>query len=437
MITVRQRVEFWLEAIARDNPRIGAFVYVGGDDARAAAEACDVRIAEGAPVGPCAGIPLAVKDNVDVAGMPCAVGIGAYRSRIATKDARLVTLWRESGGIVLGKTAMDEGALGALTDNPSFGRCDNPAAPGHTPGGSSGGSAAAVAAGMAPLALGSDTLGSVRIPASYCGVIGFKPTRGILSRQGVATLSWTLDHPGILARDIDRLAVAFGCLAVHDENDPDSVLLPAAAPAATDRPLVLGVPEQISGVALEPEVAAAFSAARDALAAAGIEIREVNLAGWDPERLRRSAFIVAEVEGAVAFADLLADERSEISPLFRRLLSYGRDLPAPRYANARRYCAEAGIAARRALRGVDALFLPTTPQTAFPAGAKPPPDQADFTALASAGGLPAISIPYPAPGRPVGMQFVGAALLDYGLIDVARRVQDIFRAVPATVRTVG
>ena len=363
-----------------------------------------------------------MKDNIDVAGMPCTVGIASYRERVPLTDARLVTLWRAAGGIVLGKTNMDEGALGALGDNAAFGRCDNPAAPGFTPGGSSGGSAVAVASGMAPLALGSDTLGSVRIPASYCGVIGFKPTRGVLSRRGIGLLSWSLDSPGIFARDIERMIKVFDCLAVHDEEDPNSVALPDEPPHE-DRPLVLGVPRQVAQVSLEPEVAAAFAAARENLVRAGVEVRDVDIPQWDPGKLRRSAFIVAEVEGAVSFADLLADEDSDITPAFRKMLAFGRDLPAPRYASARRHCTEVGSAARRVLQSVDALFLPTTPQRAFAHDAAPPPDQADLTALANAGGLPAISFPAGGQGRPVGLQLIGRPLQDRRLLEIARQVQ--------------
>jgi len=426
-ISIRQRADYWLETIARVDPALLAFVHVARDGARAEAAALEARMAAGELLGPCAGLPLAVKDNIDVAGMPCTVGIASFRDRVPLTDARLVALWRAAGGIVLGKTNMDEGALGALTDNAAFGRCDNPAAPGFTAGGSSGGSAAAVASGMAPVALGSDTLGSVRIPASYCGVIGFKPTRGVLSRQGVAILSWSLDNPGIFARDIDRLITVFECLAVHDDEDPDSVALPDPAPRY-ERPLVIGVPVQLAQVTLEPEVAVAFAGAREALVRAGIEVREVDIPQWDPQKLRRSAFIVAEVEGAVSFSDLLADENSDITPAFRAMLEFGRDLPAPRYASARRYCTEVGFAARRVVQSVDALLLPTTPQRAFAHDADHPANQADLTALANAGGLPAISVPAPMEGRPVGLQLVGPALNDRRLLEIARQVQGTWLA---------
>ncbi|HSP24612.1 MAG TPA: amidase family protein, partial [Saliniramus sp.] len=207
-----------------------------------------------------------------------------------------------------------------------------------------------------------------------------------------------------------------------DEEDPDSVALPDEPPHE-DRPLVLGVPRQVAQVSLEPEVAAAFAVARDNLVRAGIEVRDVDIPQWEPARLRRSAFIVAEVEGAVSFADLLADDDSDITPAFRKMLEFGRDLPAPRYASARRHCIEVGVAARRVVQGVDALFLPTTPQRAFAHDAAPPPDQADLTALANAGGLPAISFPASTDSRPIGLQLIGRALRDRRLLEIARRVQ--------------
>ncbi len=352
---------------------------------------------------------LAVKDNVDVEGMRTAAGIGAWRSRRpAATDAPVVARWRSAGGAVLGKTNMHEGALGVTTDNAVFGRTANPVVPGAVPGGSSGGSAAAVAAGLVRFALGTDTMGSVRIPASYCGIVGFKPSFGVLPTAGVVPLSWSLDHVGILAGTIADIAFAFARL---------TGATPAPAPEAR-----FLVPRQLDEYDLEPSVAAAFAAALRRLAAAGARIERAPLDGWRPAALGRDALIVAEVEGAVVFADLLGDPASDITPAFRALLDYGRRLAAPRYATALRTCREVGGTLDRQLQPFAAWLLPTTPQTAFPDGAPTPPSVADLTVPANAGGLPALSLPLPGTAKPVGLQLVAAAGRDANLLATAAAV---------------
>ncbi|MGB8436452.1 MAG: amidase, partial [Burkholderiales bacterium] len=189
-----------LRDIEAMNPRLNAFVCIDAAGAQAAARSSDERWHRGASWGPLDGIPLAVKDNIDVAGLPAAAGIGAFKARIAQRDATCIARLRERGAVFLGKTLMDEAALGALGDNSVFGRCHNPRALDHTAGGSSSGSAAAVAAGLCIAALGTDTLGSVRIPASYCGIVGFVPSTGRVDSTGVLPLAPSLDRIGVLAR---------------------------------------------------------------------------------------------------------------------------------------------------------------------------------------------------------------------------------------------
>ena len=167
--------------------------------------------------GALAGVPVLVKDNVAVAGMPWTAGLAAFAARIAEVDAPCVAGLRAAGAIILGKVALHEGALGATTSAPR--RCDNPLAPGFTPGGSSGGSGAAVAAGFAALAIGTDTMGSVRIPAAYCGVVGFKPTAGLVGRSLVTPLSLTLDTVGMIARTVREAAAGLAAMVVPDADD--------------------------------------------------------------------------------------------------------------------------------------------------------------------------------------------------------------------------
>lgn len=300
------------------------------------------------------GLRLAVKDNIDVAGMPCAAGMEPLRGRIPRHDAPCVARLKTAGYTVVGKTLMDEAAFGALGDNPWFGRCDNPRRPGYTCGGSSAGSAAAVAAGLADTALGTDTLGSVRIPASYCGVVGYVPSRGVIDGAEVMPLMPEYDRVGVLA--------------------------PTVADAA-----------RIASVAPRP----------------GARVAQLS-AALDLGALRRAALLMVELEGSRIHAALLDDPAAKISAPLRAALTFGRNAPAERIAKARARIAEARRSMQDLFRRCDVIVLPTTPGPAFPFDQAPPESQADYTVLASIAGLAAISVPgKTVDGLPVGVQAMG------------------------------
>lgn len=414
-LSPREVADAAVEAARGANGALCAFVAIGEEP----------MLAEPEADGPVRGVPLAVKDNIALAGRAPSAGVAGAPFPPAERDARLAALWRARGGSIVGRLNMHEGALGATSDNPAFGRVENPAAPGFTPGGSSGGSAAVVAAGIVPVALGTDTMGSVRIPASYCGIVGFKPSRGALSREGIAPLSPTLDHAGIFARDVADVALAFEALAFDDPADPAARALPAPidAPPASLSGFVFGLPESVAGAALEAEVAAAFEAALARLRAAGARIEPFDDAGFAGAGIRKEAFLISEVEGALVYGAQLADPDSGLSPSFRKMLAFGRDLPATRYAAALQACAGAGSLARRAAARFDAILAPTTSHRAFAHGTPAPVDQADFTVIANASGLPAISLPMPCAGRPAGLQLAGADLGDRRLLAIAALVE--------------
>ena len=300
------------------------------------------------------GLRLAVKDNIDVAGMPTAGGIEPYRGRIAQRDAPCVARLKAAGYTVVGKTLMDEAAFGALGDNPWFGRCHNPRRHGYTCGGSSAGSAAAVAAGLADVALGTDTLGSVRIPASYCGVVGYLPGRGVIDGAGVMPLMPEYDRVGVLA------------------------------PAVADAARVASISPR-----------------------SGARVRELP-ATIDLAALRRAALLMVEIEAARIHAALLDDAGSKISAPLRAALRFGRDAKLDRVEKARARIAEAGRWLDELFRDCDVLVLPTTPGPAFPFDQPAPESQADFTVLASVAGLAAISVPgKTVDGLPNGVQAMG------------------------------
>jgi aspartyl-tRNA(Asn)/glutamyl-tRNA(Gln) amidotransferase subunit A len=280
---------------ARDAP-IRSFIRVLREAALEQARAADARRKAGAGLGPLDGVPIGVKDNIDVAGVPTSGGIALYRDRTAAHDAFMIQRLRAAGAVILGKLNMHEAALGATTANSWFGRCENPHRVGYTPGGSSGGSGAAVAAGFCAGALGTDTLGSVRVPASYCGTAGFKPTFGLVSTRGVLPLSWTLDHVGFLAPCVADLSLLLDACAGFDRESAYArrgprILVPKRADPANLARLRVGRPADLSAVALEPEVAAAQARAVAALAACGATIVDVDLSAYDFTRMRREGLL--------------------------------------------------------------------------------------------------------------------------------------------------
>jgi aspartyl-tRNA(Asn)/glutamyl-tRNA(Gln) amidotransferase subunit A len=358
--------------------------------------------------GPLAGWTLGVKANVAVAGMPWDAGIAAWRDRVAERDAPCVAGLRRAGAAVLGMLAMHEGALGTACDVPRL--CHNPLRPGFTPGGSSGGSAAAVAAGLVRIAVGTDTMGSVRIPAALCGVVGLKPTAGLVPRTGVVPLSPSLDHVGMLAATPRDAAMGLAAMVGEDAGDAASRPAPpgwrAIAPVAIAG-LRVGIPEPVIAAPMEAACRAALDAAAAALARLGAQVAALPMPGWDPGAPRRAGLLLTEAEAAALHPALLEDPAAA-SPAFRAALAYGRDAGTVRLVRAMARLAEARAAALRALDAVDLLLMPTTPGRAFAHGTPPPADQADFCAPANIAGLPAISVPWPAPdgGLPASVQLV-------------------------------
>ena len=357
--------------------------------------------------GPLAGLTVGVKSNIMVKGLPWTGGMGLYRDRIASRDAECVARLRHAGAAILGTVNMHEAALGAHTDNAFYGRTHNPHRHDYTPGGSSGGSGAAVAAGLCDIALGTDTMGSVRIPAAYCGVYGLKPSHGGISEDGLAYLEPSLDCIGPLARDLDVLERAWTVLA----NNPGEQV-----PLA--RALVL---KGQGGVAVEPAVEAGFDAAVRAL---DLPVEALEL----PERLTdvRMAGLVAA--GHWLIADLGPDYRDDNPGLSDELkfilkITAGMERRPQVLARTR-------AALGDALGADGVLIMPTAPQVAFAHGTRAPSNQADFTCLANVAGLPAISLPagWSEDGLPVGVQLVGPAGTERSLIALARQIDNQLQA---------
>lgn len=405
----------YLARIAGEDGAVHSYIRVTGDLATSQATASRERWRMGRQVGPLDGVPFAVKDNIAVAGVPCTAGTAAFAGAVAARSATVIERLLAAGAVLLGTLNMHEAALGATTDNPVYGQCQNPRRPGYTPGGSSGGSGAAVAASLCAFALGTDTLGSVRIPASYCGVWGFKPSNDAIETEGVVPLSVTLDSVGLLARNAGDIAlVARGTLA-----PPARCGHAVQAPAArTLRGLRLGRPAQASATAVAPAVAAAYERFLGSLAAAGAAIIPLDLAAWDPGAVRRAGLLISEAEGYRYYRGRLGPDLPGLSPGLAGMLRH----PA-RAGHERLTAAYAGLEAvrdalRRAFHDVDLIALPTTPQTSFPHGGAVPGNQADMTALANVIGAPAVSLPVALSPLPIGMQVLAPPGADAALLQL-------------------
>jgi Asp-tRNA(Asn)/Glu-tRNA(Gln) amidotransferase A subunit family amidase len=401
-----------LARIEAHNPALNAYIRVCAETALATAGEASARAAAGRRRGTLDGIPVALKDNIDLLGVPTSNGFAQSENlrpwRLPRDDAEVVRRLRAAGAVILGKLNMHEGALGATSDNPHFGTVINPHRAGFTPGGSSGGSGAAVAAGLCAAALGSDTGGSVRIPASYCGVVGFKPSFGLVSTRGVVPLSWHLDHVGPLTRRVEDARILFEALRGFDPACPDSRRSRAGDPVAAPMDgLRLGV---LRNFKVEPAVAAAFAKALRVFERLGGKIREIALSSYDSVRARRAALLRIEADAALIHADLYEQEPERFSPAIRRYLDYGARASATQLAGAERLIDVAAAELERAFDELDAIVSPATPQPAFAFGADPPDNQNAFCILANFAGAPAISVPMgrTEDGLPLGLQIMTA-----------------------------
>lgn len=375
--------------------------------------------------GELAGVTVGVKSNIAVKGLPWTGGMGTRRGVLAERDAEAVRRLRNAGATILGTLNMHEAALGATSDNAFYGRTHNPHRHGYTPGGSSGGSGAAVAAGLCDLALGTDTLGSVRIPASYCGVYGLKPTYGVVPDDGLLFLEPSLDSIGPLARDLDTLERGWIVLA-GEEAGPrlkagvteegataSSPRPPSRGPAPFFRLLTLA---DLGGIEVQPAVRAAY---QRALAALGLPATAITL----PHDLAtiRLAGLVDAVHYLIGE---LGDARhgDQVSPELKFILdALEGHQPRPEVRTATR---EALV---QALGDDGVMLTPTTPQVAFPhaPGTRVPVTQAGYTSLANIAGLPALAIPAgrDESGLPVSVQLMGPAGSELALIALARRLE--------------
>lgn len=414
------------------DPPLRAFIAVDEDDVLRQAREATRRIESGQPLSLFDGVPVAVKDEVDMVPYPTTVGTAFLGTSPADQDATVVARMRAAGALLLGKANMHEIGIGVTGLNPHHGTPRNPYHPGRYTGGSSSGSAAAVAAGLCPVAIGADGGGSIRIPSSFCGLVGLKPTFGRVSEFGAAPLSWSLAHLGPLAATATDAALAYAVLAGPDDRDPHSLHQPAPSLVGWDAvelsDLTLGIYPPWFRHAAGVTVSACEALLSD-LERMGAEVREIALPGLEAGRVAHTITIVAEMSQALE--QTYAEHHREHGLDVRTNLALACVFTARDYIKAQRVRTQMMDHFDAALREVDAIITPTTglPAPAIPDDALPD-GESDLSTLveimrfatpANMTGLPAISFPagYSDAGLPTGMQAIGRAWEEPTLLRLA------------------
>ena len=429
--SVTGNTEATLAAIERAQPTLNPFITVTAETARAEARQAELELAAGAKRGPLHGVTVAIKDLIATQGTRTTAGSRILGGWVPRKDAAVVWALREAGAVLVGKTNTHEFAFGTTNDNPHYGATKNPWNPALTTGGSSGGSAAAVAAGVVPVALGTDTAGSIRIPAALCGVVGLKPTYGLVPTRGVVPLARSLDTVGPLARTVDDAAKALTALVgggswVAEKPQP---------PASVLKGLRIGVPEHYVFERVDPEVEAGVRDALRALAEAGAEVRVVRI----PEIEGCVDVGIATVRPeALAFHKRWYPERAQdYGDDVSSALAAAGDIPASAYVAAQNTRRQIRHSLRRALENVDVLAGPTVPILAFPnadafkpvlpGGELPRHALTRLTYPFSLSGFPAISIPCALSRHhlPIGLQLAAGPRQEALLLAAARAFEDV------------
>ncbi|HMG22809.1 MAG TPA: amidase [Kofleriaceae bacterium] len=417
-----------LDRIARLDPELHAFITVTGDLAIDQARAAAAELARGADRGPLHGVPIALKDLIDTAGVRTTGGSAVFEDRVPSEDAEVVRRLREAGAVMLGKTNLHEMAYGASGFIGHFPITRNPRNPAHITGGSSSGSAAAVATGMCAAALGSDTSGSIRIPAALCGIVGFMPSYGLVSLRGVLPLSWSYDHVGPMTRSVRDAALVLQAIAGHDAEDILSIAFPpadyvAAVDAAPPPALRIGVARAHFFDDLHPDVAAAVDRALGVLARLGAALRDVEVAVDDDRTVFRA-------ESYAYHRRWVAEVPERYQPETLRRIRTGEAITAADLLARQHELARMRRGAAALFRDVDLIVTPTT--------AIPAPSFAELeghlddlrprelvlmrtTRMFDVLGTPAISVPCgtTSAGLPIGLQIIGAPGADAAVLRLA------------------
>jgi aspartyl-tRNA(Asn)/glutamyl-tRNA(Gln) amidotransferase subunit A len=421
----------YFQRIKRLDGVLKSYITLAENQATEQATKAKQLISEGKYKGPLHGIPVAVKDVFFTEGLTTTYGSKIMANYVPQCDATAIARLKEAGAILIGKHNLSEFAGDATNQNPHFGDCRNPWDTSKIPGGSSGGSAAAVAASLCVVSLGGDTGGSVRIPASLCGVVGLKPTYGRISRYGSMTESWSLDHVGIMARSVLDSAFILESISGHDPNDPTSSNKPVpdcSSRLSTDlHGVKIGcISEYAESQYLQNEVKKSFHNALEVLTKQGATIEEISV----PWIIHSKAitFVIAASDAAAELWPLVKDRLDDVTYNVRVFLEYGKLVPAEDYVRAQKMRSTLVDETRRLLKTYNLLVSPTTPSVA------PTVDEFDtsqgegareklveFTTLFNATGIPAISVPCGFSGSklPIGLQIAGRPFDELSVLNAA------------------
>jgi aspartyl-tRNA(Asn)/glutamyl-tRNA(Gln) amidotransferase subunit A len=418
-----------LKRIENYNSSLNAFITVTGDQALETARQMEAEQTQGKWRGPLHGIPIALKDNIDTAGVRTTAASGLFKDRVPSEDAEVVGKLKQAGAVFLGKLNLHEFAYGGTSDTSYFGPVHNPWALDRISGGSSGGSAVATAADLCFASLGTDTGGSIRIPSSYCGVVGFKPTYGRVSLRGVIPLSWSLDHAGPICRTVEDVAIVLTAIAGYDEFDPATVNVPVPDYTRdlnrSTASLRLGIPRTPFFKRLDPEVGNAVQAAIEVLRKLTRSVIDIKLPPIPP-------FLPVSATEAYAYhAKWIVESPEKYQPFTRdRIIAVAAGTTASGYAEALRKTNLARRDITRVFSDVDLLITPTMPHTAETLAQSKDFDKLDES-LVPMGirntspfdlfGLPSITVPcgFSTMGLPIGLQISGASFAESTVLALA------------------
>lgn len=428
--------------IEATEPDVNAYITTCPDQALEAAKALDQLRAAGYRLGPLHGVPVAVKDIIETKGIRTTAGGKHLEDYVPSQDAAVVERLKRAGAVIIGKTNTHEYANGYTTDNPHYGPTRNPWDLRRTPGGSSGGSGAAVAVGSAPAALGSDTAGSIRVPSAFCGITGLKPTYGRVSRAGVVSLAWSLDHIGPMTQSVRDAALLMNVLAGYDPEDPGSADVPV--PDFTERlewdirGMRIGVPVNCFFDRIDPEIHDAIKRALAVLEEMGAVVMEVRLP--EAELAGPASLAVILAEASAYHATRLRTQPEAFGPDVRLNMEQGTLLPAQQYLKLQRYRQRFLEATRTAMQMVDVLVAPSVPVLPpvigeYPLGKEKVvvDGQEEFlwdslartTGPFNLTGQPTLALPcgFSSSGLPIGMQIVGHAFQETTVLQVGAAYQ--------------